>query len=364
MTVRYGKFEIPEKVEGEGDAGRPDFGRFVAEPFERGYGHTVGTLLRRILLTSLEAPAIISFHLEGISHEYMSVEGIIEDVTTIILNLKGALLRRAPGEEEVRREVRVFTSTIDISPSDLKDGQKVITLGDLMPSSEFEVVNPELELFTVTKPMKKRVDLRVGIGRGYVPSERVSVPGKVVDEIVMDALYSPVRLVNYRVENTRVGQDTDYDRLVLEVTTDGRITPQEALAYAAQIAKAHLVSFEQVGEHELVFDSGESIGDSEREELLAKLALGIGEIELSVRSTNCLNAAGISHLGQLVMREEREMLEYRNFGRKSLTEIREKLEELGLGFGMDLSRYGLNTDNVMEIVETFIANRPEREVEA
>jgi DNA-directed RNA polymerase subunit alpha len=362
MSVRYGKFEIPEQIQIDEADLAPNFARFIAGPFERGFGHTVGNSLRRVLLSSLEAPAIISVRFEDVPHEYMSIEGVVEDMTNIVLNLKGALLRRVAASEEAGRKQYTLSTILEISPEDLQPkGQYEVTLGHLMESTDFEVVNPELHVFTVTAPFTARIDFRISIGRGYIPSERLEIPDGVVDEIPIDALHSPVRIVNYRVENTRVGQDTDYDRLILEVETDGRVSPLEAVAFAAQIGKRHLEVFEELESRELVFEQGEIVGDTEREAMLAKLSKRIGEIELSVRSTNCLNQAGIQTIGELVVMKEQEMLGFRNFGKKSLSEIRRWLEKLDLHFGMDLSRYGINRDNVREIVQKYLDKKAEEE---
>lgn len=353
-SVLYDKFEMPQKIKVE--KASSTYARFVAEPFERGFGHTLGNSLRRMLLTSIESPAIISFYMEGVPHEYMAVEGIIEDVTNIILNLKGALLRKISYNNMPNvREQKIVTKMLDISQDDLgQQGLKVVTLGDLISEGDYEVVNPELPIFTVTKPMTRRVELKVAIGRGYVPSERHNIHNKVVDEIVIDSIYSPVRLVNYFVEDTRVGQDTDFDRLILEVTTDGRVTPQEALAFAAKILVNHLDVFDQMQEQEISFEEAGKIGDTDREELLQKLVLGINEIELSVRSTNCLNGANIETIGELVVMPEPRLLQFRNFGKKSLNEIKAKLYEMGLGLGMDLSKFGINQDNVKDVMQEYL----------
>jgi DNA-directed RNA polymerase subunit alpha len=331
--------------------------RFVAEPFERGFGHTVGNMLRRIMLTSLESPAIISIHIEGVPHEYMAIEGVTEDMTHIILNLKGALLRKIPGDDEIAsRAPKVVSKILDITGEmlDKSNGYYIVTLGDLIDSSEFEIVNPGLPIFTVTKPMTRRVSLKVAIGRGYVPSERHVIPDKVVDEIVIDSSFSPVKLVNYYVENTRVGQDTDFDRLILEVTTDGRISPEEALSFATQIGVLHLEIFDELKLHTISFDSGEIELNTDRDALLAKLALKINEIELSVRSANCLTQAEINTIAELVVRTEPEMLKYRNFGKKSLNEIKAKLEQMGLSLGMDLGRFGITRDNVKGVITDYL----------
>jgi DNA-directed RNA polymerase subunit alpha len=360
MTVKYGKFELPGKIKVDESARRQHFCRFIAEPFERGFGHTVGNVLRRILLTSMEAPAIISIRIEGVPHEYMAIEGIIEDMTHIILNFKSALLRKLPTEEEnVSREPRVITKTLDITGAmlDKHGGHYAVTLKDLVGDSDFDLINPDQPLFTVTKPMVKKVDVKIGFGRGYVPSERHVMKDKVVDEIIVDTAFSPVRLVNYYVENTRVGQDTDFDRLILEVTTDGRISPEESLSFATQIGIFHLQVFEQLKKHAITFDSDEIEVNTDRDTLLSKLALKINEIELSVRSTNCLSGANIETIGELVIMPESEMLRFRNFGKKSLNEIKAKLEEMGLSLGMDLSRFGITRDNVKQIIIDYLAEK-------
>lgn len=365
MAVKYGKFELPSKIKVEDATRKPTFTRFIAEPFEKGFGHTVGNALRRIMLSSLEAPSIISVRIEGISHEYMAVEGIIEDMTHIVLNLKNALLRKLPTDEEMgSRDTKVVSKILDITPDVLEKngGQYVVTLKDLMGMSDFDVVNPELSIFTVTKPMTKKVDLKISIGRGYVPSERHILAEKGVDEIIIDSAYSPVRLVNYFVENTRVGQDTDFDRLILDVTTDGRISPEEALAFATQIGITHLQVFEEIKHISLTFDQGEVEMNTDRDALMAKLALKINEIELSVRSTNCLAGANIDTIAELVVMPESEMLKFRNFGKKSLNEIKAKLEEMELYLGMDLVKFGITRDNVKQVIQNYLIEKAGNQV--
>lgn len=360
MSVKYGKFELPTKITADEESASPHFARFIAEPFERGYGHTVGNSMRRMMLTSLEAPAIISVRIEGVPHEYMAVEGIIEDMTNIILNFKGALLRRLPSDDTPgSRDVRILTTVLEVTQDDLDQnhGQYHVVLGDIIQNSLFEVVNPHLQLFTVTVPMKKQIDLRVAIGRGYVASERHNVRDKTTDEILVDSAFSPVRLVNYYVENTRVGQDTDFDRLILEVTTDGRITPAEAVSFASQLGTKHFEVFTKVRTHQLIFDEGGGDGDGDQDEIMEKLALRIDEIELSVRSTNCLSGANIETIAELVSIPERKMLEFRNFGKKSLNEIKAKLHEMNMHLGMDLSRYGITQDNVKDRVRQYHEER-------
>jgi DNA-directed RNA polymerase subunit alpha len=360
MAVKYGKFEMPEKIKLDEASQTATFARFVIEPFERGFGHTVGNALRRIMLASLEAPAILSVRIEGVPHEYMAVEGVIEDMTHIVINLKGALLRRHHLEEEGHpREIKTISKALEITDEMLEksNGSYRVTLKDLLGQSDYDIVNPDHMIFTVTKPMTKRIDLRIASGRGYVPSERHVNFDRLVDEIIIDSAFSPVRLVNYYVENTRVGQDTDFDRLILEVTTDGRITPVEALTFAAQIGIMHFQVFDTVKTHVVLFDKGEMQTNRDRDEILSKLALRINEIELSVRSTNCLANANIDTIGELVVMPESEMLRFRNFGKKSLTEIKQKLDELGLSLGMDLSKYGINRDNIKQIIQNYLSEK-------
>lgn len=356
MSVKYGKFEMPNKITCEEESATQNFSRFIAEPFERGFGHTVGNSMRRMMLSSLEAPAIISLRIEGIPHEYMTIEGIVEDMTNIILNFKGALLRKIPlGDTPFSHEPRILTHTLEVTREDLdkNKGQHHVTLGEIITDPTYEVVNPELHLFTATKPMRRQIDVRVAIGRGYVPSERHVVRDKTSDEILIDAAFSPVRLVNYLVENTRVGQDTDFDRLIMEITTDGRVTPLEAVSFSSQICIKHFEVFSQVQEQELCFDEGLGENDTDEDEIMEKLSLRIDEIELSVRSTNCLSGANIETIAELVSIPERKMLEFRNFGKKSLNEIKAKLHEMGLHLGMDLARYGINSDNAKERIRQF-----------
>ncbi len=360
MAVKYGKFELPTKIKVDEASKSGTFARFIAEAFERGFGHTVGSALRRIILSSLEAPAIMSVRIEGVPHEYMAIEGIIEDMTHIVLNLKNALLRKLPTDEEMgSREPKVISKILDITADmlDKNGGQYAVTLKELIGLSDFDVVNPELAIFTVTKPMTRKVDLKVAVGRGYVPSERHPILEKGVDEIIIDSAFSPVRLVNYFVENTRVGQDTDFDRLILEITTDGRITPEEALAFATQIGILHFEVFDQLKLHNLTFDQGEVELNTDRDALMAKLALRINEIELSVRSTNCLAGANIDTIAELVVMPESEMLKFRNFGKKSLNEIKSKLEEMGLSLGMDLAKFGITRDNVKQVIQDYITEK-------
>lgn len=363
MSVKYGKFEMPQKITLDEESAMPTYARFIAEPFERGFGHTVGNSMRRMMLSSLEAVAIISLRIEGISHEYMCIEGILEDMTNIILNFKGALLRKLPMDDTpYSREPRILTHLLEITQEDLDKhkGQYHVKLQDVIKDGNFEIVNPNLHLFTVTKPMRRQIDLRVAFGRGYVPSERHVVRDKTSDEILIDAAFSPVRLVNYLVENTRVGQDTDFDRLIFEITTDGRVTPVEAISFASQICIKHFEVFSKVKAHALSFDEGLGEGDGDQDEMMEKMSLRIDEIELSVRSTNCLSGANIETIAELVSIPERKMLEFRNFGKKSLNEIKAKLHEMNLHLGMDLARYGITADNAKDRIRQYHEERKGR----
>ncbi|MGR3951440.1 MAG: DNA-directed RNA polymerase subunit alpha [Chlamydia sp.] len=360
MLVKFGKQERPRKIVVDEKTISQTFARFIAEPFERVLGHSIGNALRRILLSSLETPGVIAFRLEDVPHEFMAVEGIAEDVTNIVLNVKGILLRALPSEESsVIREARFVTSELEISQEDLDKagGQVLVTAGQVFASSPFEVVNPDHHLFTITKPMSRQIDFRVGFGKGYVSSERHQILNKMVGEIVVDTAFSPVVLANYYVENTRVGQDTDYDRLVLDITTDKRLTPSEALSFAVQVLSNNLESFGSIHNHVLCFDSASSDSGDDDDRLLDKLCLRIDEIELSVRSTNCLSSANIDTIAELVCIPEKRMLEFRNFGKKSLNEIKAKLMDMGLFLGMDLQRFDLNLDNVRERVREISEER-------
>ncbi len=360
QNLLYDKFELPESVKMvpiEGSSVLSDkVARFVAEPLEKGMGHTLGNALRRALLIGLEAPAIISFSMTGILHEYMSMEGVIEDVTNIVLNLKGALLKKMPmQDDEGGRSTQVLRVKISIDSSDIATagGQKAVTLGDLLLGSTFEAVNPEHVIFTVTQPLQADFMMRVAFGRGYTSSDRIELEDKGVYEIVLDAAFSPVVLVNYFVEDTRVGQDTDFDRLILQVETDGRISPREALAFSTQILIKHFSVFEKMDEKKIVFEEAVSIEKENKDDILHKLILGINEIELSVRSTNCLSNANIETIGELVIMPEPRLLQFRNFGKKSLSEIKNKLKEMKLELGMDLSQFGVGLDNVKEKMKWY-----------
>lgn len=360
MGTRYGKFELPSKIKINKKKESENVVYFIAEPFSKGFGHTLGNALRRIMLSSLEAPAIISFKMEGVSHEYMAIPGIIEDMTHIILNLKLALFRKLPSDQEKdSKSIKILVKTLEVTPEMLEssNGQYVVRLKDIIDQGYFEIVNPELEIFSVTRPMTKRIEIKIGFGRGYVSSDQHRLDKVVDGEIVMDSAFSPVRLVNYQVGTTRIGQTTDYDRLVLKVQTDGRITPLEALIFAAQIANAHFKVFEEESFLPLTFETEEEKGDTDKDVILSKLATRIDEIELSVRSTHCLERANIETVGELIQYDEQGLLRFRNFGRKSLNEIKQKIEEFGFQLGLDLTKYGITKENVKQVMSEYKKNK-------
>ncbi len=322
MPKRLGKFELPNRLIKEEETATETYAKFVAEPFETGYGHTLGNSLRRVLLSSIEGAAISSIKIDGVDHEFQSVDGIVEDVTDIVLNLKKVLLI-----SHKREPVKLM---IDVE----KEGE--VFASDIMEDANVEVVNPEQIICTLDRPMRFLAELEVSVGRGYCPSEENKKEEQAIGVIAIDSLYSPVKLVKYYVENTRVGQMTDYDKLILEVWTDGRISPDDALKQSGAILKHHLDVFEQVSDDDVEFESESKEISEEQNRLRKLLNMSVNEIELSVRAANCLNNANITTVGELAMKSEQEMLKYRNFGKKSLNEIKAKLEQLGLSLGMKI----------------------------
>lgn len=301
-------------------------GKFVAEPFERGYGITVGNSLRRILLSSLQGAAVTGVRIEGVLHEFSSVPDVLEDVTEIILNLKQVRLKTFTSEPRVLR--------IEV------DGEKRVTARDIITDHQVEVLNPDQHIATVSDGGRLVMELTVRSGYGYQPAERNKLANMPLGTIAIDAMFSPVERVNYNVTNARVGQRTDYDRLALEVWTDGSVAPADAVAYAAKILKEQVqifINFDEEAEPEYEEHSPES-------EVLQNenLYRSVDELELSVRSANCLQNANIKLIGELVQKTEAEMLKTKNFGRKSLREIKEILATMGLGLGMKLD--GWNPD--------------------
>jgi len=320
MPIRLSRFEMPSRLLKEEASANETYAKFVAEPFESGYGRTLGNSLRRVLLSSLEGGAISSVRIEGAPHEFCTLPGVVEDVTDIILNLKNVLFRMNSRDPQ----------TLQLKAK----GSGKLTAADIEPNSNVEILNPDCHIATLAEDGKFDAELEVRVGRGYCPAEWNKKEEQVIGEIPMDAIFSPVRRVKFDVENTRVGQRTDYDKLLLEIWTDGRMKPDEALTTAAAILRHHLDVFVDYSEAEIEFEEDVKQLDAEREALRQKLNMSVNEIEMSVRAANCLNNANITTIGQLAMKQESEMLQYRNFGRKSLKEIKDKLASLGLSFGM------------------------------
>jgi len=310
----------PRKLEVDAESLTQTYGKFTCEPLERGFGTTIGNSLRRILLSSLQGSAITAIKIEGALHEFTTIPDVVEDVTDIVLNLKEVLLKCVDSKPRVLR--------IE------KDGEGKIAAGDIQLTDGIEVLNPDHHVLTCSKGAKLRIELHVGTGRGYVPAERNKTAQMAVGVIPIDSLFSPIRKVNFVVTNARVGQQTDYDRLTLEVWTNGAVKPDDAVAFAAKILKDQLsifINFEEGAE-----PAHETVVSEEQQKLNENLWKSVDELELSVRSANCLQNANIRYIGELVQKTESEMLKTKNFGRKSLKEIKEILAEMGLSLGMKL----------------------------
>ena len=323
MGIKWRDFQFPKKIAIEEDSYTPYYGKFIAEPFERGYGVTLGNALRRVLLSSIEGAAVTAIRVEGVSHEFSNLDGVLEDIPEIILNIKNIVLK---SYSKVPKKIHIKAS-----------GAKEVKAKDIITDDTIEVVNPDLHIATLTsKSAKLNIEMDVGRGRGFVTAELNKKEDNPVDVIAIDSIFTPVKRVNFKVENTRVGNRTDYDRLIIEIWTDVSIEPKEALIYAAKVFSKHL---------ELFFSLGEIIEEEEVEELTPeeislyeKLKIPISELELSVRSANCLREANIKILADLVNNNENQMLSYRNFGKKSLVEITNLLKGMGLSLGMKFDR--------------------------
>jgi DNA-directed RNA polymerase subunit alpha len=311
----------PKKLEVDHESLTPKFGRFVAEPLERGFGITVGNSLRRILLSSLRGAAIIGCEIEGALHEFQSVPGLVEDVADIILNLKEVQLKL------LVEGPKTFSFT--------RSEPGPVTAKDLGVSPHIEVMNPDQHVCTVAEGGKFEIRFIVDHGKGYKPAEENKEEDWPVNMIATDAIFSPIRKVNYRVTNARVGQRTDYDKLTLEVWTSGAVLPEDAVALAAKILKDQVQIFINFDEE----IEPEEVSEEKIEPLNENLYRTVDELELSVRSANCLQNANIRFIGELVQRSEAEMLKTKNFGRKSLKEIKEILQEMGLSLGMKLESF-------------------------
>ncbi len=311
---------MPKRLQKDDSSATPTYAKFVAEPFETGYGHTIGNSLRRVLLSSLEGAAITSVKIDGAMHEFTTVDGVVEDVTDIVLNLKKVLFKCHVREPQ----------TLLLSVN--KEG--TVVAGDIELNQNTELVNPKQVICTLDKKKKFEMELEVKVGRGFCPGDENKKVDQPIGVIAIDSLFSPVTRVRYGVENARVGQRTDYDRLVLEVWTDGRISPDDALTQASAILQHHLDVFVGYDKNAIEFEQAETRQDDDQAKMKKLLNMSVNEIELSVRAANCLNNANITTVGQLAMKSEQEMLKYRNFGKKSLNEIKDKLSTLGLGLGM------------------------------
>jgi len=321
--MKWKSLQMPKEI--VTDQSNPDEGyaRFVIEPLERGFGATIGHALRRVLLSSIQGAAPVAVRIDGVLHEFGTIEGVYEDITDIILNIKKI---RVGFEADERRTLTLKANS-----------KGKINAGMFEENPEVKILNPDLHLVELTDNREFTMEIDFDYGRGYVISDLNKREDAPVGTIFLDSLFSPVIKVNYEIENTRVGQKTDYDRLLLDIWTDQSITPEDALSYAAKILKDHMQLFIHIDEEMEIAEEEEE--DEEVVRIRQLLKTRVDELELSVRSSNCLRAANIQNLGELVSKTESEMLKYRNFGRKSLNELTSILEELGLSFGMDITPY-------------------------
>jgi len=322
ITRNLAKLVRPEQIECESDPNNTMYGKFIYQPLERGYGVTIGNSLRRVLLSSLQGAAFVAVKIAGIPHEFTSIPGVLEDVTDIILNIK---------------QVRLAMDTDEPQILTLKaNKQGVITAAQIVSNQHVQVLNPDLPLITLTENIELDIEFEARMGKGYVPADMHEGLTEEVNLIKLDASFSPVRKVAYAVEQARVGQMTNYDKLILEVWTDGSVCPEDAIAYSAKIIKDQVSVFINFDEH-VAGDSGEEGGaGADISDVLFK---GIDELELSVRATNCLRSANIATVGELVQKPESEMLKTKNFGKKSLDEIKALLASMGLDFSTKIENF-------------------------
>ncbi len=334
MRITWRGLELPTRVERDKDISTDKYGRFYIEPFERGFGTTIGNSLRRVLLSSLEGSAITSIKIAGVDHEFTSIKGVMEDATDIVLNAKSLIVRL---QGEGPRTMKVSA-----------DKAGPVKAESIEADPAIEIVNKDLVLATLTEDVNFEMEMVVESGRGYVPaSERIADADRFdqeIGKILLDAVYSPVTRVRYTTEDTRVGQKTNYDKLILEIWTNETVTPDMALVEAAKILRKHInpfVQYAELGEETVPSGLGEALTEETAidEELAAKLAMPIQELELSVRASNCLESAKVETVGQLVAMEEAELLKIRSFGKTSLREIKRKLSDIGLSLGMDTEAY-------------------------
>lgn len=321
-TRNWSELVKPEQMVRDSEPGNTMYGKFMCEPLERGYGNTIGNALRRVLLASLQGAAFVSAKISGVQHEFTTIPGVLEDVTDIILNIKQ--VRLAMDTDEAQR--------LELTVS--KKGE--VTAANIRTNQHVQVLNPEQHIATLTEDVEFSIELEARMGKGYVPADMHEGLSDEIGLIMLDASYAPVRKVSYTVEQARVGQMTNYDKLILEVWTDGSVTPEDAIAYSAKILKDQLSVFINFDEAISAEQGGSSAGGSAINENLFK---HIDDLELSVRATNCLKSADIALVGELVQRTEAEMLKTKNFGRKSLDEIRRVLTEMDLDFGMKIDNF-------------------------
>ncbi|MFQ5498237.1 MAG: DNA-directed RNA polymerase subunit alpha [Candidatus Zixiibacteriota bacterium] len=321
--MKWKPLTMPKEVVIDQSSATDNYSRFTIEPLERGYGTTLGNCLRRVLLSSIQGAAVVSMRITGSLHEFAPIDGVYEDITEIVLNVKAIRLRSHCDEMRTLR---------------LKATAKgKVTAGMFEGDPDIEIMNPDLHLCELTSDVEFELEIDVDTGRSYSVAEQNKRPDVPAGTIFVDSLFSPVVKVAFTTENTRVGQRTDYDRLILEVTTDGSMTPEDAVSFSAKIVKDHLQLFIHMDEEIMVEEEPEE--DEEVSRVRNLLKTRVDELELSVRSSNCLRAANIQTIEDLVTKSEGEMLKYRNFGRKSLNEIGAILEEMELAFGMDISKY-------------------------
>ncbi len=313
---------MPKRLAKDESTATQTYAKFVAEPFETGFGHTIGNSIRRLLLSSLEGAGITSVKIDGAMHEFTTVDGVVEDVTDIVLNLKKIKFKAHS------REPQMLLLSVN------KEG--AVTAADIQVNQNIELVNPEQLICTLDRKKKLEMEFEIKVGRGFCPWDENKKIDQAIGIIAIDSLFSPVSRVRYNVEAARVGQRTDYDKLILEIWTDGRISPDDALTQASAILQHHLDVFVGYDKNAIEFEEEIKPQDDEKAKLRKLLNMSVNEIELSVRAANCLNNANITSVGQLALKSEQEMLKYRNFGKKSLNEIKEKLQALGLTLGMNI----------------------------
>jgi DNA-directed RNA polymerase subunit alpha len=320
--MKWKSLLMPKGIKLDNPDGIPDYSRVTVEPLERGWGHTVGNSLRRILLSSLQGGAVVSVRIDGAAHEYSTLPGVTEDVTDIILNIKQLRLKLVADED--------VTLRLDVS------GKGDVKASDIEKNSGVEILNPDLHIATINDDAKLKIEMRVSDGRGYVAAEQNRREEDPVGTIPIDAIFSPVKRVNYVVENTRVGQRTDFDKIIFDIWTDGSISVEDAIGYAAKLMYDHLGVLINIEGEFLPVE--EKVRDEKAEKLRQLLRMKVDELELSVRSNNCLRTANIVTLADLVRNQEADMLKYKNFGRKSLVELNGVLTNMGLMFGMDVDK--------------------------